>query len=135
MRDGSSVPTKYASELADMKRDTASASAVRNILRSFVSASDNDYRLRCAPERFRTRVFRDLSQDFGDIVAAAAKIDLDDLPATLPRVGLFASGRASILPLRRNAIRRMKGQHRKRTDISHFPDMQRLGLTALHGLW
>ena len=63
MRDGSSVPTKYALELADVKRDMASASAVLNILRSFVSASDNDYRLRCAPERFRTRVFRDLAQD------------------------------------------------------------------------
>ena len=56
---------------------------MRNILRSFVSASDNDYRLRYAPERFRTRVFRDLSQDFGDIVTAASQIDLDDLPSTV----------------------------------------------------
>ena len=39
MRDGSSVPTKYASELAGVRRDMASASAVRNILRSFVSAA------------------------------------------------------------------------------------------------
>ena len=66
-----------------MNREIAAATAVRNILRSFVSACDNDYRLRCAPERFRTRVFRDLSQDFGDIVSTAAKIDLDDLPATV----------------------------------------------------
>jgi hypothetical protein len=28
-------------------------------------------------------VFRDLSQDFGDIVAAASQIDLDDLPSTV----------------------------------------------------
>lgn len=34
-------------------------------------------------DRFRTRVFRDLSQDFGDIVAAASQIDLDDLPSTV----------------------------------------------------
>ena len=61
MRDGSSVPTKYTAELAAIQREIASATAVRNILRSFVSASDNDYRLRCAPERFRTRVFRDLA--------------------------------------------------------------------------
>ena len=80
MRDGSSVPTKYASELADVKRDLASASAVRNILRSFVSASDNDYRLRCAPERFRTRVFRDLAQDFGNIVESAATVDVKRIP-------------------------------------------------------
>ena len=82
MRDGSSVPTKYAAELADVYRDMANAKSVRDILRSFVSASDNDYRLRCAPERFRTRVFRDLSQNFSDIVATASQIDIDDLPAT-----------------------------------------------------
>ena len=87
MRDGSSVPTKYASELADVKRDMASASAVRNILRSFVSASDNDYRLRCAPERFRTRVFRDLSQDFGNIVESAATVNLERVPDFLHGIG------------------------------------------------
>ena len=83
MKNGSAVPTKYEEELNSVNREIAAATAVRNILRSFVSASDNDYRLRCAPERFRTRVFRDLSQDFGDIVAAASQIDLDDLPATV----------------------------------------------------
>ena len=87
MRDGSSVPKKYASELADVKRDMASASAVRNILRSFVSASDNDYRLRCAPERFRTRVFRDLAQDFGNIVESAAMLKLERIPEFLHGIG------------------------------------------------
>ena len=87
MRDGSSVPTKYASELADVKRDMASASAVRNILRSFVSASDNDYRLRCAPERFRTRVFRDLAQDFGNIVESAAMVNIERIPDFLHGIG------------------------------------------------
>ena len=87
MRDGSSVPTKYASELADVKRDMASASAVRNILRSFVSASDNDYRLRCAPERFRTRVFRDLAQDFGNIVESATTVNLERIPDFLHGIG------------------------------------------------
>ena len=43
MRDGSSVPTKYASELADTKRDIANATAVRDVLRAFVAASDDDY--------------------------------------------------------------------------------------------
>ena len=83
MKNGSTVPTKYEEELNSVNREIAAATAVRNILRSFVSACDNDYRLRCAPERFRTRVFRDLSQDFGDIVSAASRIDLDDLPATV----------------------------------------------------
>ena len=87
MRDGSSVPTKYASELADVKLDMATASAVRNILRSFVSASDNDYRLRCAPERFRTRVFRDLAQDFGNIVDFAATVKLERIPDFLHGIG------------------------------------------------
>ena len=87
MRDGSSVPTKCASELADVKRDMASASAVPNILRSFVSASDNDYRLRCAPERFRTRVFRDLAQDFGNIVESAATVNVERIPDFLHGIG------------------------------------------------
>ena len=80
MRVGSSVPTKYAAELADVYRDMANAKAVRDILRSFVSASDNDYRLRCAPERFRTRVFRDLAQDFANIVASAATVNFEKMP-------------------------------------------------------
>ena len=87
MRDGSSVPTKYASELADVKRDIANASAVRNILRSFVSASDNDYRLRCAPEKYRTRIFRDLAQDFGNIVESAATVNIERIPDFLHGIG------------------------------------------------
>ena len=83
MKKGSTVPAKYEAELNSVTQEIASMTAVRDIFRSFVSASDNDYRLRCAPERFRTRVFRDLSQDFGDIVSAASQIDLDDLPATV----------------------------------------------------
>lgn len=86
IRDGSSVPTKYTAELAAIQREIASATAVRNILRSFVSASDNDYRLRCAPERFRTRVFRYLAQDFSDIVAASATIEIAKLPDTVSGV-------------------------------------------------
>ena len=87
MRDGSSVPTKYARELAGVNSDIASARSVRNILRSFVSASDNDYRLRCAPERFRTRVFRDLAQDFGNIVESAAMVNLERVPDFLHGIG------------------------------------------------
>lgn len=83
MRDGSSVPTKYTAELNVVQREIAAATAVRNILRSFASARDNDYRLRCAPERFRTRVFLDLAQDFSDIVAASATIDFAKLPDTV----------------------------------------------------
>ena len=83
MRDGSSLPTKYESELAALNRDIALGTAVRDILRSFVVASDHDYRLRCAPERFRTRVFRDLSQSIGELVAAGAKINFDNFPSYL----------------------------------------------------
>lgn len=83
MRDGSSLPTKYSAELNAIQREIAAASAVRNILRSFVSVSDNDYRLRCAPEKYRTRVFRDLSQDFNDIVAASTAVDFKELPDTM----------------------------------------------------
>ena len=87
MRDGSSVPTKYGAELADVKRDIANAASVRDILRSFVSASDNDFRLRCAPECFRTRVFRDLARDFGNIVESAAKVNFERMPDFLHGIG------------------------------------------------
>ena len=80
MRDGSSLPTKYSSEIASLARDAAMGTAVRDVLRSFVAASDNDYRLRCAPERFRTRVFRDLAQSVGELVAAGARIDFKAFP-------------------------------------------------------
>ena len=87
MRDGSSVPTKYATELAGVNSDIANAASVRDIFRSFVSASDNDYRLRCAPECFRTRVFRDLARDFGEITASAAKVNFGRMPDFLQGIG------------------------------------------------
>ena len=40
LRDGSSVPTKYGRELAAVNNDIANASAVRDVLRHFVAASD-----------------------------------------------------------------------------------------------
>ena len=83
MAGGSTVPKKYELELDAVKREIAIATAVRDILRSFVSANDNDYRLRCAPERFRTRVFRDLAQNFNDIVDSAAKFDFGELPDSI----------------------------------------------------
>ena len=87
MRDGSSVPTKYASELADTKRDIANATAVRDVLRAFVAASDDDYRLRCAPERYRMRVFRDFAKDIGDIAEAGTRVNFVTMPDFLNGVG------------------------------------------------
>ena len=87
MREGSSVPTKYATELAGVNSDIANAASVRDILRAFISASDNDYRLRCAPECFRTRVFRDLARDFGNIVESAAKVNFERMPDFLHGIG------------------------------------------------
>ena len=87
LRDGSSVPTKYASELADTKRDIANATAVRDVLRAFVAASDDDYRLRCAPERYRMRVFRDFAKDVGDIAEAGARVNFVTMPDFLNGVG------------------------------------------------
>ncbi len=65
MRDGSSVPTKSASELTDIKSDIANASVVRDVLRACLAASDDDCRLRCVTERYRMKVFRDFAQDIG----------------------------------------------------------------------
>lgn len=83
MRDGTSIPAKYAKELAEMNGDIASVANVRSILQSFISACDNDYRLRCAPERFRTRVFRDLARDFSEIVLSGSKVDFERIPSFL----------------------------------------------------
>ena len=87
MRDGSSVPTKYASELAGIERDIANATAVRDVFRAYVSASDDDYRLRCAPERYRMRVFRDFSKDVNDIADAGARVNFVSMPDFLNGVG------------------------------------------------
>ena len=87
MRDGSSVPTKYASELACIERDIANATAVRDVFRAYVSASDDDYRLRCAPERYRMRVFRDFSKDVNDIADAGARVNFVSMPDFLNGVG------------------------------------------------
>lgn len=87
MKNGSTVPTKYASELAGIERDIANATAVRDVFRAYVSASDDDYRLRCAPERYRMRVFRDFSKDIGDIADAGARVNFASMPDFLNGVG------------------------------------------------
>jgi len=66
-----------------VNNDIANASAVRDVLRNFVAASDDDYRLRCAPERFRTRVFRDFARDVNDLTVAGAKVDFGKIPGFL----------------------------------------------------
>ena len=106
MKNGSTVPRKYEEELNSVNREIAAATAVRNILRSFVSASDNDYRLRCAPEKYRTRIFRDLAQDFSDIVAVSATIDFKELPDTV-------NGISDALSVIIDVAKRMQGICRK----------------------
>ena len=86
MRDGSSVPTKYERELAETTRDIANTTAVRDVFRAYVAASDDDYRLRCAPPRFRMRVFRDFAQDISDLASAGARVGFGKLPKFLEAV-------------------------------------------------
>ena len=57
--------------------------AVRDVLRAFVAASDDDYRLRCAPERYRMRVSRDFARDVNDLTVAGAKVDFGNIPGFL----------------------------------------------------
>lgn len=57
------------------------------MLRAFVAASDDDYRLRCAPERYRMRVFRDFAKDIGDIAEAGARVNFVFMPDFLNGVG------------------------------------------------
>ena len=87
LRDGASVPTKYGRELAAVNHDIANATAVRDVLRLFVAASDDDYRLRCAPSKFRMRVFRDFARDVNDLTVVGAKVDFDKIPDFLNGVG------------------------------------------------
>ena len=61
--------------------------AVRDVLRAFVAASDDDYRLRCAPERYRMRVFRDFAKDIGDIAEAGTRVNFVTMPDFLNGVG------------------------------------------------
>ena len=61
--------------------------AVRDVLRAFVAASDDDYRLRCAPERYRMRVFRDFAKDIGDIAEMGAMVNFVTMPDFLNGVG------------------------------------------------
>ena len=60
---------------------------VRDVLRAFVAASDDDYRLRCAPERYRMRVFRDFAKDIGDIAEAGTRVNFVTMPDFLNGVG------------------------------------------------
>ena len=76
-------------------------------------ARDNDYRLRCAPERFSTRVFRDLTQDFNNIEETASLLDFDRFSDTVSSV-------TDALKVIIDVSRKMQGIGRRvKKDIKH----------------
>ncbi len=83
LRNGASVPEKYAQELAAVKRDIEGATAVRDILAAFAKVCDDDRRLRVAPTRYRTKIFRDISAGTRAILDARLRLGTGELPVFL----------------------------------------------------
>lgn len=77
---GSKIPGIFQARLTTATRDLVTAKALRDLLRNFIAACDDDYRLRCAPVKFRTRVFRNLAREINAVVAAGVQLNFESAP-------------------------------------------------------
>ncbi|MCR5414307.1 MAG: hypothetical protein K6F50_06230 [Kiritimatiellae bacterium] len=112
MKNGSSVPRRYAEESAAVERDLKSTAAVRDILAAFLAASDDDRRLKLAPVKYRTRIFRDLTQNIAAINEAKTRLNPDKVPAFLegimPRIGIITEFSGRLQAICRAAKKKIK---------------------------
>jgi len=72
----SRVSPGYRAGLAEISRDLANATALKNFFAAYVSACEKDYLLRHAPIRFRTKIFRDVSKDIASLVAMGEQLNM-----------------------------------------------------------
>ena len=80
LRKGSIVPEGRRREAAEVGAELAKAETLRDFLKGYVELSENDYRLRNAPVRFKTKIFRDALRNVNALVAAGAKINDGAIP-------------------------------------------------------
>lgn len=80
------VSLNARAELAEIARDLANATALKNFFAAYVSASEKDFILRRAPIRYRTKIFRDVTKDIATLVSVGSQLNMATAPEFMRRM-------------------------------------------------
>ena len=79
LHNGSLLPDGWRKDKAKAERELATAENLRQFVTLFVSVSERDYKLRLAPIRYRTKLFREITREVNALVAAGEALDREQL--------------------------------------------------------
>ena len=72
---GTPLAERWKADKARAERELATAENLRRFVKLYVSVCEADYKIRFAPLRLRTKMFRDVTRDVGALVAAGETLD------------------------------------------------------------
>ena len=79
LHNGSLLPGGWTKDKAKAERELATAENLRKFVTLFVSVSERDYKLRLAPIRIRTKLFREIAREVNALVAAGEALERGQL--------------------------------------------------------
>ena len=83
LREGSEIPDELKKDVAKVAGDIAKAETLRDFLKGYIEVAEMDFRLRNAPARFKTKLFRDTLRLVNALVAMGEKVKVEVLPGFL----------------------------------------------------
>ena len=79
-RNGSLVPQPLKDELVDTERNLAYAQTLYAFLQHYLKIAKGDYKLRNAPDKFKTRVFRDFASTVKEMIEIGGRLNCETGP-------------------------------------------------------
>ena len=80
---GCRIPDELKKDVAKTAGDIAKAETLRDFLKGYIEVAEMDFRLRNAPARFKTKLFRDTLRLVNGLVAMGEKVKVEVLPEFL----------------------------------------------------
>ena len=80
---GCRIPDELKKDVAKTAGDIAKAETLRDFLKGYIEVAEMDFRLRNAPARFKTKLFRDTLRLVNGLVAIGEKVKVEVLPEFL----------------------------------------------------
>ena len=99
LREGSEIPDERKKDVAKVGSDIAKAETLRDFLKGYVEVAEMDFRLRNAPARFKTKLFRDTLRLVNALVAMGEKINPESSPEFLKPL-VVEAGRIKAMAVR-----------------------------------
>ena len=79
LRNGSLLPDEWKKDRAKAEHELVTAETLRRFVALYVSVCEADYRLRYAPIRLRTKMFREISRDVSALVTTGEALDREQM--------------------------------------------------------